>query len=104
MAMLLKKARGDTKMTEFPIIHTNVWDALWAIPFIMIILIILKLVIHVPTMHIPIWATIVALFISIFISHPQNLSAGIFMGFFYSAATIGMYASIKNTLQAYRSS
>lgn len=91
-------------MTEFPIIHTNVWDALWAIPVIIILLLILKFLVHVPSKYIPTCATLIGLFISIFISHPDNLSAGIFMGFFYSAAAIGTYASIKTTLKSYRTS
>ena len=96
--------KGEVKLTEFPIIHTNIWDAVWAIPVIMIAVIFLKMFLHVPSKYIPTCATILGLFISIFISHPQDLSAGIFMGLFYSAATIGTIASIKTSLAAYRTS
>ncbi len=89
-------------MTEFPIIHTNIWDAIWAIPVIMVAVILLKIFIHIPSKHIPFCATLVGLFISVFISHRHSLSAGIFMGFFYSAAAIGTYATLKTTLKAYR--
>ena len=95
--------KGDSLMTEFPIIHTNVWDAVWAIPVIMIVIIVLKVLLSISSKHIPVSATVIGMIISIFISHPQNLSAGIFMGFFYSAAAIGTFASLKTTLQAYRS-
>jgi len=89
-------------MSEFPIIHTNIWDAVWAIPVILLVVIILRLFLHVPPQYISTIATGIGLFISILISHPNNLSAGIFMGFFYGAATIGTYTSIKTTLIAYR--
>lgn len=91
-------------MTEFPIIHTNIWDAVWAIPVIMLAVLFLKLFMHVPPKYLSTCATVLGLFISIFISHPSNLSAGIFMGFFYGAAAIGTSTSIKTTLQAYRTS
>lgn len=89
-------------MTEFPIIHTNIWDAVWAIPVIMLLLFLLKLFLHVPPKYMSTCASVIGLFISIFISHPNNFSAGIFMGFFYGAAAFGTYISIKTTLQAYR--
>lgn len=106
MEMLYKKqfTEGDYLMTEFPIIHTNIWDALWAIPVIMILVIVLKYFVHVPAKYVPGCATLIGLFISIFISHRENLSAGIFMGFFYSAAAIGTLASLKTTLKSYRTS
>ena len=91
-------------MTEFPIIHTNIWDAIWAIPVIMILVIVLKFFVHVPPKYVPGCATLIGLFISIFINHRENLSAGIFMGFFYSAAAIGTLASIRTTLKSYRTS
>ena len=89
-------------MTEFPIIQTNIWDAIWAIPVIMILVVVLKLFVHIPSKHIPFLATVLGLFISVFISHRENISAGIFMGFFYSAATLGTYTSLKLALNGYR--
>lgn len=90
------------KMTEFPMIHTNIWDSLWAVPIIIIVTEVLKKTLPIRPQYISTIATSVGLIISIFISHPHNLPAGIFMGFFYSGAAIGSYSSIKTSLQAYR--
>lgn len=89
-------------MTEFPIIHTNVWDSIWAVPVILIVTEIVKKVFPIQPQYVSLVATIIGLFISIFISHPHDLSAGIFMGIFYSAAAIGSYASLKTSFYAYR--
>lgn len=89
-------------MTEFPIIHTNVWDAFWAIPVIMLLVWMLKIFLHLPPKYLSTSATVIGLLLSIFISHPHDLSAGIFMGFFYSAAAIGTYSSFKTTIRSYR--
>ena len=89
-------------MTEFPIIHTNIWDSLWAVPVIVVLTEILKRMLPIRPQYISTIATSIGLIISIFISHPDNLSAGIFMGFFYSGAAIGSYSSIKTSLMAYR--
>ncbi|MFJ5771542.1 hypothetical protein [Psychrobacillus sp. NPDC093180] len=89
-------------MTEFPIIHTNIWDSLWAVPVIVVLTEILKRMLPIRPQYISTIATSIGLIISIFISHPHNLSAGIFMGFFYSGAAIGSYSSIKTSLMAYR--
>ncbi|QFG00923.1 hypothetical protein PB01_20175 [Psychrobacillus glaciei] len=89
-------------MTEFPIIHTNVWDSLWAVPVVMLITEIMKKLLPIQPQYVSTIATIIGLLISIFISHPHNLAGGIFMGFFYSGAAIGSYASLKTSLRAYR--
>ncbi|MEI4771276.1 hypothetical protein WAX74_16750 [Psychrobacillus sp. FJAT-51614] len=89
-------------MTEFPIIHTNVWDSIWAVPVIIIVTEIVKKVLPIKPQYVSSIATIIGLLISIFISHPNNLSAGIFMGIFYSAAAIGAYSSLKTSFRAYR--
>lgn len=89
-------------MTEFPIIHTNVWDSLWAVPLIIITTEIVKKLLPIRAEYVSKVATSIGLIISIFISHPHNLSAGIFMGFFYSGAAIGSYASLKTSFRAYR--
>lgn len=90
-------------MTEFPVIHTNVWDAFWAIPVIILVVWVLKVILHMPSKYLSTSAAVIGLLLSIFISHPHNLSAGIFMGFFYSAAAIGTYSSLKTTIKSYRS-
>ncbi|MEK3980874.1 hypothetical protein MKY37_17845 [Psychrobacillus sp. FSL K6-2836] len=87
---------------NFPIIHTNFWDALIAIPLIMILTQLLKIYFKIPNKFVPLVALLVGLIISIFISHRYNLVAGIFMGWFYGNAAIGNYAALKTSLVAYR--
>nr|WP_240793387.1 hypothetical protein [Psychrobacillus vulpis] len=68
----------------------------------MIVTEIVKKLLPIRPQYVPMIATAIGLIISIFISHPDNLSAGIFMGFFYSGAAIGSYASLKTSFRAYR--
>ncbi|TQR17294.1 hypothetical protein [Psychrobacillus soli] len=89
-------------MTKFPIIQTNIWDSLWAAPIIIVLTEILKVMLPIRSQYISTIATAIGLIISIFISHPHDLSAGISMGFFYSGAAIGSYSSIKTSLTSYR--
>lgn len=89
-------------LTEFPVIHTNVWDAFWAVPVILLLIFILKVFIKLPSSWVSTTASILGLVISIFISHRGNLSAGIFMGFFYGGAAIGFIYSIEKSFAAYR--
>ncbi|RBW67291.1 hypothetical protein [Bacillus taeanensis] len=83
----------------FPIIHTNIWDAVIAVPIIMIITQCFKFL-PIKRYIIPSIAVTVGLVISVFFSHKDNLYAGIFMGFFYGYAAIGNYASLKTSLRA----
>ena len=87
---------------NFPTIHTNFWDAVIAIPIIMIVTQLLKIFFRIPTKFVPTVPLILGLFISIFISHKDHLFAGIFMGWFYGYAAIGNYAALKVTLLSYR--
>ncbi len=89
-------------LNEFPVIHTNIWDAFWAIPVILIALIVLKMVFKLPSSWVSTAATVIGLCLSIFISHPRNLSAGIFMGFFYGGAAVGVIYSLKASYFAFR--
>lgn len=89
-------------VTEFPIIHTNIWDAFWAIPAILIVIILLKYVFKLPESWFSTAATIIGLILSIFISHKGDLAAGIFMGFFYGGAASGTIYSMKIWIIAYR--
>ncbi|KXH83780.1 hypothetical protein [Sporosarcina sp. HYO08] len=89
---------------KFPVIHTNIWDAIWAIPVILLVLVVLKIFFKLSTAWLSTVATITGLVISIFISHPGNLVAGIFMGFFYSGAAMGTIYSFRNSFLAYRES
>lgn len=82
-------------MENFPIIHTNFWDAVIAVPVVLVVTEIIKLCLPVPRTLIPTVATIIGLIISIFFAHKNNLGAGIFMGFFYGNAAVGVFSSIK---------
>ena len=89
-------------LTEFPVIHTNIWDAFYAIPIIVIAIILIKMFFKLPSSWLSTVAVVIGLAISILISHSGNLSAGIFMGFFYGAAAMGAIYSMKNSFRAYR--
>ncbi|MBS2970523.1 hypothetical protein J9317_17390 [Metabacillus sp. KIGAM252] len=91
-------------MTEFPVIHTNFWDVVLAVPAIIILTQLIKIFLPIPRPYIPTVASILGLMISIFFSHRHNLWAGLFMGFFYGSAAIGSYASLKTSILAYRES
>ena len=86
----------------FPTIHTNFWDAVLAVPTIIILTQILKKVLKIPKKYVPLVALAVGLIISIFISHKGHLFAGVFMGYFYGYAAVGSYASLKTTILSYR--
>ncbi|WP_277587617.1 hypothetical protein [Psychrobacillus antarcticus] len=88
---------------HFPIIHTNFWDALIAIPVIIIITQLIKIYFKTPNKFVPLIALILGLLISIFISHRHNLVAGLFMGWFYGYAAVGNYAALKTAIISYRS-
>ncbi|KAB2330186.1 hypothetical protein F7731_20600 [Cytobacillus depressus] len=87
---------------DFPTIHTNFWDAVIAIPAIMIITQVIKVVFKIPKKFVPLVAIFLGYGISIFISHRYHLFAGIFMGYLYGYAAIGTYASLKTSLLAFR--
>ncbi|WP_079508668.1 hypothetical protein [Mesobacillus jeotgali] len=89
-------------MEAFPIIHTNFWDAIIAIPVVILATQILKVLLPIPRVFVPGIANLIGLIISVFIAHPHNLWAGIFMGFFYGNAAVGAYASLKTQILAYR--
>ena len=85
---------------DFPTIHTNFWDAVIAVPVVMILTQIIKKVFKIQKKHVPLVATILGYAISIFISHRDNLIAGILMGYFYGYAAIGSYVTLKNSIKA----
>ncbi len=89
-------------METFPIIHMNFWDAIIAVPLVIIFTQIVKWLLPIPKSFIPGLATVIGLIISIFFAHRHNLWAGIFMGFFYGNAAVGVYASLKTQIQALR--
>ncbi|MGG3562130.1 hypothetical protein ABES03_11060 [Neobacillus rhizosphaerae] len=87
---------------DFPTIHTNFWDAVIAVPLVMLLTQLIKIFLKLPRKFIPTVAQLLGLGISIFISHRHHLFAGVFMGWFYGSAAIGAYASLKTTLMAFR--
>jgi MFS superfamily sulfate permease-like transporter len=87
---------------DFPTIQTNFWDAVIAVPTVMILTQLIKIFLKVPRSFVPTIALILGLCFSLFISHRHNLIAGLFMGWFYGYAAIGTYASLKTALQVYR--
>ncbi|WP_173917723.1 hypothetical protein [Halobacillus sp. Marseille-Q1614] len=89
-------------MEHFPIIHTNFWDVIIAVPSVIILTQLFKMTFAIPKGLIPTLANIIGLFIAVFIAHPNNLWAGLFMGFFYGNAAVGGYASLKTALLTYR--
>lgn len=89
-------------MAHFPLIHTNFWDAVIAVPATMLLTQLCKKLFHIKPFWVPTIALIIGLLISIFISHKHHLVAGIFMGWFYGYAAIGSYASLKTTWISYQ--
>ncbi|MFJ5763145.1 hypothetical protein ACIQAA_29325 [Neobacillus sp. NPDC093182] len=87
---------------DFPTIHTNFWDAVIAVPVVMILTQIIKIFIHIPKKFIPTIALVFGLIFSIVISHRHSLTAGLFMGWFYGYAAIGNYAALKTSIIAFR--
>lgn len=83
---------------NFPTIHTNFWDAVIAVPVVLILTQLIKLKFKPSKALVPTIALIVGLLISVFISHPNHLTAGLFMGWFYGYAAIGSYASLKTSV------
>lgn len=87
---------------DFPTIHTNFWDAVIAVPVVMIITQIIKKDFKIQKKFVPLVATILGYAISIFISHRGDLIAGIIMGYFYGYAAIGSYVTLKNSIKAFK--
>lgn len=61
-----------------------------------------KTILSISKPYIPVIANVIGLIISIFIAHRNNLWAGFFMGVFYGNAAVGLYASLKTHLKAFR--
>ena len=85
---------------DFPTIHTNFWDAVIAVPVVMILTQVIKKAFKIQKKYVPLVATILGYAISIFISHRGDLIAGIIMGYFYGYAAIGSYVTLKNSIKA----
>lgn len=102
--MLTERTIVEDENMDFPTIHTNIWDAVIAVPFVLITTEFIKWTTKIPHKYVPTVATILGLLISVFYSHRHDLSAGLFMGFFYGSAAVGSYAGLKTAWLAYRSS
>lgn len=89
-------------MEHFPLIHTNFWDAIIAVPVVMILTQLMKRLFHIKSFWVPSIALVIGLLISILISHRHNLLAGLFMGWFYGYAAIGSYAALKTSYITYK--
>lgn len=89
-------------MMDFPTIQTNFWDAVLAVPIVMVVTQLLKIFLKIKKPYVPTLALILGLCFSIFISHRQHLFSGIFMGWFYGYAAIGSYASLKTAILSFR--
>ncbi|MEK4146870.1 hypothetical protein NST02_07255 [Robertmurraya sp. FSL W8-0741] len=87
---------------NFPTIHTNFWDAIVAVPSVMVLTQIIKVIFKIPKHFVPTLALVIGLAISTFISHRHDLLAGLFMGWFYGYAAIGSYAATKTALIYFR--
>lgn len=85
-------------MLDFPTIQTNFWDAVAAVPIVMVLTQLLKWIFHIPKKYRPTTALILGLIISVFFSHRHSLTAGLFMGWFYGYSAIGSYASMKTSV------
>ncbi|WP_226536802.1 hypothetical protein [Fictibacillus halophilus] len=87
---------------EFPFIHTNFWDALIAVPAIIVFIEILKVFLHSRSAWIPAIANLIGLVISIFIAHPHSLWTGIVMGIVYGITAVGAYTAFAGVMYTYR--
>lgn len=87
---------------DFPTIHTNFWDAIIAVPSVIALTQLIKILFKIPKQYIPTIALSIGLVISIFISHRHDIVAGVFMGWFYGYAAIGSYSSLKTTVIYFR--
>ncbi|MEH6996356.1 hypothetical protein V7075_27245, partial [Neobacillus drentensis] len=67
---------------DFPTIHTNFWDAVIAVPFVILITQMIKVFLKIKKKYVPTIALILGLIISIFISHRHHFFPGLFMGWF----------------------
>ncbi|SIP89108.1 hypothetical protein [Domibacillus enclensis] len=68
---------------DFPTIHTNVWDAVIAVPSVLVLTQILKMLLKPPKPLVSFIALVIGVLISVYISHRGQLVAGLLMGWFY---------------------
>jgi hypothetical protein len=87
---------------EFPFIHTNFWDALIAIPAIVVAIEFLKIFFRNMSTWIPVIANVIGIMFSVFLAHPESLWTGIVMGIIYGVSAVGSYATFTTTIRTYR--
>jgi hypothetical protein len=87
---------------SFPFIHTNFWDAIIAVPAIIVLIEILKIFLPSLSGLIPAIANFLGIIISVFITHPHSLWTGIVMGFIYGFGAVGAYAAFVAVFHSYR--
>jgi hypothetical protein len=61
---------------DFPTIHTNFWDAVIAVPVVIVLTQLLKIFLKVPRNFVPTLALVNGLLFSVFISHRHSIVAG----------------------------
>lgn len=83
-------------------IQTDIINGLAVVLLVLILTQIIKLSIDLPAVFVPFTAWLIALLFSVFISHSDDLPAGIYMGLLYGAAAVGIYASAKTFWLVYR--
>ncbi|MBY6037590.1 hypothetical protein KUV80_13045 [Fictibacillus nanhaiensis] len=86
----------------FPIIHTNFWDALIAIPAIIVLIEIFKVFFPYFRSWEPTIAIVLGFLLSICMVHGDSLWTGVIMGVFYGVAAVGAYSSFINAVRTYR--
>ncbi|MFD1707292.1 hypothetical protein ACFSCZ_11175 [Siminovitchia sediminis] len=89
-------------MEPFPVIHTNFWDSLIAVPAVLAATQMIKFFLPIPRVLIPTVANILGLLFALCIAHRFHFWGAIFMGLFYGNAAVGVYASLKTSWEAFR--
>lgn len=69
-------------MDYFPLIHTNIWDAVIGVPVVLCVTQLIKVFCRVPGIFVPTIALAAGNVVSIVFGHHEHVYAGIFMGFF----------------------
>ncbi|MFP3885704.1 hypothetical protein U8V97_09525 [Priestia filamentosa] len=71
-------------MKEFPLVYTNVWDGIIAVPLVLILVQVLKILFSIKGSYIPTLSTVIGLIISVFlvilIAYQQEYLWVFFMG------------------------
>ena len=85
-------------LTEFPVIHTNIWDAIWAIPVIVVVVLVMKAFFKLSTAWLSTVATIVGLAAFHFHQSSREFVSRNFHGLFLRWCRIGVHVFGKKFL------